>query len=43
METSQVKRILKEHLNLELTVLTNGEIKVESPDGKEKYSIGTSN
>lgn len=43
METSQVKRILKEHLNLELTVLTNGEIKVESPDGKEKYSIGTPN
>lgn len=43
METSQVKKVLKEHLNLELTVLTNGGIKAETPDGKEKYAIGTPN
>ena len=43
METSQVKKVLKEHLNLELTVLANGEIKAESLDGKEKYAIGNPN
>ena len=40
IETSQVKKVIKEHLNLELTVLANGEIRVESLDGKEKYRIG---
>jgi len=39
METAQVKRLLKEEFELELTVLANGEIGAESPDGKTKYSI----
>ena len=39
MDTVTVKKLLKEEYDLELTVLTNGEIKVESPDGKTKYSI----
>lgn len=39
LETATVKRLLKEDYNLELTVLTNGEIKAQSPDGKTKYSI----
>jgi len=39
MNIVTVKTLLKEEFDLELTVLTNGEIKVESPDGKTKYSI----
>ena len=39
METYRVADTLKEEFDLELTVLTNGEIKAESPDGKTKYSI----
>jgi hypothetical protein len=39
LETATVKRILKEEFDLELTVLANGEIKAQSPDGKTKYSI----
>ena len=39
METFQVKKLLKEEYDLELTVLANGEIKAESSDGKTKYSI----
>jgi hypothetical protein len=39
MDTFEVKKALKEEFNLELTVLANGEIKAESPDGKTKYSI----
>jgi hypothetical protein len=39
MDTIQVKKLLKEEYNLELTVLANGEIKAQSPDGKTKYSI----
>jgi hypothetical protein len=35
----QVKTLLKEQFDLELTVLANGEIKAQSPDGKTKYSI----
>ena len=39
LETAVVKRLLKEDYNLELTVLTNGEISAQSPDSKTKYSI----
>ena len=39
LETATVKRLLKEDYNLELTVLANGEIKAQSPDGKTKYLI----
>lgn len=39
MNIVTVKTLLKEEFDLELTVLTNREIKVESPDGKTKYSI----
>ena len=39
MNIVTVRTLLKEEFDLELTVLTNGEIKVESPDGKTKYSI----
>lgn len=39
LEPAIVKRLLKEDFNLELTVLANGEIKAQSPDGKTKYSI----
>lgn len=39
MDTAKVKNILKESYNLELTVLANGEISAQSPDGKSKYSI----
>jgi len=39
MDTYKVADILKEEYDLELTVLANGEIKAESPDGKTKYSI----
>ncbi len=39
MNTVEIMGILKEEFDLELTVLTNGEIKVQSPDGKTKYSI----
>ncbi len=39
LETATVKRLLKEEFDLELTVLANGEISAQSPDGKSKYSI----
>ncbi len=39
LDTVKVKTILKETYNLELTVLANGEISAQSPDGKTKYSI----
>ena len=39
MNIVAVKTLLKEEFDLELTVLSNGEIKAESPDGKTKYSI----
>ena len=39
LDIVKVKTILKETYNLELTVLTNGEISAQSPDGKNKYSI----
>ena len=39
LEAAVVKRLLKEEFNLELTVLANGEISAQSPDGKNKYSI----
>lgn len=39
LDTAKVKTILKESYNLELTVLANGEISAQSPDGKIKYSI----
>ena len=39
LDIVKVKTILKETYNLELTVLTNGEISAQTPDGKNKYSI----
>jgi len=39
LEPAIVKKLLKEEFNLELTVLANGEISAQSPDGKSKYSI----
>ena len=39
LDTAKIKTILKETYNLELTVLANGEISAQSPDGKTKYSI----
>ncbi len=39
LEAATVKRLLKEEFDLELTVLANGEIAAQSPDGKIKYSI----
>jgi hypothetical protein len=39
LETATVKKLLKEDYNLELTVLANGEIAAQTPDGKTKYSI----
>ena len=39
MNIVTVRTLLKEEYDLELTVLANGEIKVQSPDGKTKYSI----
>jgi hypothetical protein len=39
LDTAKIKTILKETYNLELTVLANGEISAQSPDGKIKYSI----
>ena len=39
LETATVKRLLKEEFDLDLTVLANGEISAQSPDGKIKYSI----
>jgi hypothetical protein len=35
----KIKLILKESYDMELTVLTNGEISAQSIDGKQKYSI----
>jgi len=39
MDTVTVKKLLKEEYDLELTVLANGEIKAQSPDGKTKYLL----
>jgi hypothetical protein len=39
IEVQKIKTILKESYDLELTVLANGEISAQSPDGKIKYSI----
>lgn len=39
MDTVTIKKLLKEEYDLELTVVANGEIKAQSPDGKTKYSI----
>ena len=39
LETAVVKRLLKEEFDLDLTVLANGEISAQTPDGKNKYSI----
>jgi hypothetical protein len=39
IDPAKIKTILKESYNLELTVLANGEIAAQSPDGKIKYSI----
>ena len=39
LDPAKVRTILKESYNLELTVLANGEISAQSPDGKIKYSI----
>lgn len=39
IDTVQVKNILNENYRLQLTVLANGEIAAQSPDGKTKYSI----
>ncbi len=39
LETAVVKRLLKEEFDLDLTVLANGEISAQTPDGKIKYSI----
>lgn len=39
IDTVQVKNILNENYRLLLTVLANGEIAAQSPDGKTKYSI----
>lgn len=35
----EVKTILKKQFDLELTVLANGEIKAQSVDGTQKYTI----
>ena len=39
LEPAKIRTILKESYNLELTVLTNGEIRAQSTDGKQKYTI----
>ena len=39
LETATVKKLLKEEFDLELTVLANEEIKAQSKDGLQKYSI----
>jgi len=39
MNVVTVKTLLKEEYNLELTVLANGEIKAQSVDGTQEYSI----
>jgi hypothetical protein len=38
LDTSKVRIILQETYGLELTVLSNGYIKAETPDGNAKYS-----
>ena len=35
----EVKTVLKRQFDLELTVLANGEIKAQSVDGTQEYSI----
>lgn len=39
LEPSKIRLILQESYNLQLTVLTNGEIAAQSIDGKNKYLI----
>lgn len=39
LDTAIIKRLLKEEYDLELTVIANGEIKAQSPDGRTKYSL----
>ena len=39
LDTSKVRIILQETYDLELTVLSNGEISAQSPDGTQKYKI----
>jgi ssDNA-specific exonuclease RecJ len=39
LDTVQIKTILKQAYDLELTVLTNGQIAAQTPDAKTKYSI----
>jgi hypothetical protein len=39
IEAAQVKHLLLTTYFLQLTVLANGEIAAQSPDGKTKYSI----
>lgn len=39
MNIQQVRHLLLTGYFLELTVLSNGEIKAQSPDGTQKYTI----
>jgi hypothetical protein len=39
LSSYEVKKLLWQAYSLELTVLTNGEIRAESEDGETKYSI----
>jgi len=39
IDTVQVINMLNENYDLALTVLTNGEITAQTPDGKIKYTI----
>jgi len=39
LDTSRLKYLLLAGSSLQLTVLANGEIKAQSLDGQEKYSI----
>lgn len=39
IDTVQVINMLKENYDLDLTVLANGEIKAQSTDGTQKYTI----
>lgn len=39
LAAAEVRRLIKEEFDLDLTILANGEIAAQSPDGKTKYSI----
>ena len=39
IDTVQVINMLKENYDLDLTVLANGEIRAQSTDGTQKYTI----